>query len=143
MAVMDAAFDPEYGEAWTRRQIGDALTLQNTHYLLAGRDGEHPLDGEEALGFVLTRGTAGEEEVLLIAVKPEARRNGIGRALLARLLESARQRGTSRLCLEMRDGNPAKHLYASLGFIPVSRRPNYYRGALNGPIDAITYTCEI
>jgi ribosomal-protein-alanine N-acetyltransferase len=143
MDVMDAAFDPKFGEAWTRRQIGDALTLPNTHYLLAGPDGEHPRDGEKALGFVLTRGTAGEEEVLLIAVIPEARRKGIGRALLARLLDSARLRGTTRLCLEMREGNPAEHLYTVFGFEAVGRRPNYYRGARNGPLDAITYSCAI
>ena len=36
MAVMEAAFDPAFGEAWTRRQVGDARVLPNTHYLLAG-----------------------------------------------------------------------------------------------------------
>ena len=44
MAVMEAAFDPEYGEAWTRRQVGDALTFSNTYYLLAGADGSAPTE---------------------------------------------------------------------------------------------------
>ena len=43
---MEAAFDPAYGEAWTRRQVGDALVLPNTHYLLCGPDGAEPGDGE-------------------------------------------------------------------------------------------------
>lgn len=34
MAVMDAAFDPAYGEAWNRRQITDALVLPSTHALI-------------------------------------------------------------------------------------------------------------
>ncbi|MEO0057507.1 MAG: hypothetical protein RIT17_960, partial [Pseudomonadota bacterium] len=27
MAVMEAAFDPAYGEAWNRRQVADALSM--------------------------------------------------------------------------------------------------------------------
>jgi ribosomal-protein-alanine N-acetyltransferase len=142
MAVMEVAFDPAYGEAWTRRQVGDALTLPNTHYLLAGPDGEDPGDGD-ATGFLMSRGAAGEEELLLIAVSPEARRRGIGRALLQRFVKAARERGHLRLFLEMRDGNPAGHLYRDFGFEPVGRRRNYYRGARNGPIDAITYARSI
>lgn len=142
MAVMETAFDPAFGEAWTRRQVGDALTLPNTHYLLAGPDGEDPGDGDAA-GFLMSRGAAGEEELLLIAVSPDARRRGVGRALLQRFTNAARERGHLRLFLEMRDGNPAEHLYRDFGFEPVGRRRNYYRGARNGPIDAITYARSI
>ena len=30
-AVMTAAFDPAFGEAWTRRQVEDALLIGNCH----------------------------------------------------------------------------------------------------------------
>jgi len=139
MAVMQAAFDPAYGEAWSRRQVGDALVLPHTHYLLAGADGRAPRLDEPATGFVLSRGAAGEEELLLIAVHPEHRGKGIGRALIERFIDAARLRGTERLFLEMRDGNPAERLYRATGFEPVGRRRQYYRGARNGPLDAITY----
>src|SRR5690606_29254033 len=56
MAVMDTAFDPAFGEAWTRRQVGDALAMPGTHYLLAGAGGEAPAAGEPAAGFALSRG---------------------------------------------------------------------------------------
>jgi ribosomal-protein-alanine N-acetyltransferase len=139
MAVMKAAFDPAYGEAWNRRQVGDALTMPNTHYLLAGPDGLSPAPDDPAVGFLLSRGAAGEEELLLIAVHPEHRGNGIGTALIERFIDVARQRGTERLFLEMREGNPAERLYVALGFEPVGRRRQYYRSARNGPLDAITY----
>ena len=142
MAVMDAAFDPAFGEAWTRRQVGDSLLMPNTGYLLAGADGGEPAPGEPAAGFVLWRGAAGEEEVLLIAVHPDHRRKGIGRALLERFVAEARQRGTSRLFLEMREGNSAESLYLGFGFTAAGRRRKYYRSASNGPIDAITYVRE-
>ncbi len=142
MAVMEAAFDPAYGEAWTRRQIADALLLPGTHYLLIGADGAAPGEGEPAVGFALTRGAVDEEELLLIAVLPELRRRGIGNALLQRVISEARDRGATRLFLEMREGNPAESLYRRNGFAPVGRRRNYYRRVSSGALDAITFRLE-
>ena len=53
MAVMEAAFDPAFGEAWSRRQVSDALVMPNTHYLLAGADGAPAREDEPAAGFAL------------------------------------------------------------------------------------------
>ena len=139
MAVMETAFDPAYGEAWNRRQVSDALLLPNTHYLLAAADGGEPREGEAAAGFVMSRGAADEEELLLVAVRPEHRGRGIGHGLLQRFIADAEARGAVRQFLEMRDGNPADSLYRRVGFEPVGRRRNYYRGAAKGPLDAITY----
>jgi len=137
MAVMQAAFDPAYGEGWNRRQVSDALILPHTHYLLAF-DGE-PTEQAPATGFVMSRSAADEEELLLIAVHPDHRGRGIGSGLLQRFIETAHARGKTRLFLEMRDGNPAESLYRRAGFEPVGRRKNYYRGGAQGPLDAITY----
>jgi hypothetical protein len=73
MAVMQAAFDPAFGEAWNRRQVGDALALPGTHYILAGTDGGEPAEGVAAAGFALSRGALDEEELLLLAVDPAYR----------------------------------------------------------------------
>lgn len=139
MAVIEAAFDPAYGEAWNRRQVADALALPNTHYLLAGADGEQPGPGQPAAGFVMSRGAMDEEELLLIAVDPQHRGRGVGTVLLRRFIAAAEARGAARLFLEMREGNPADSLYRRAGFEPVGRRRNYYRAATRGPLDAITY----
>ena len=139
MAVMEAAFDPAYGEAWTRRQVGDALVLPNTYYLLCGPDGAEPGDGEDAAGFVLSRGAADEEELLLIAVHPAHRGRGLGSTLLMRFVAAAKSRGGRRLFLEMRDGNPAEALYRRHGFEQVGCRRAYYRRGSGDPIDAITF----
>jgi len=84
MAVMEAAFDPAFGEAWTRRQVSDALAMRGTHCLLAGPNGEEPEAAEPAAGFALSRAVLDEEELLLLAVRPEWRGRGVGGALLAR-----------------------------------------------------------
>ena len=139
MAVMQSAFDPAYGEAWSRRQVSDALVLPNTHYILAGTGGGEPAEGSRAVGFALSRGALDEEELLLIAVDPAYRGRGVGARLLQRYIEAAQARGRRRLFLEMREGNPADSLYRRAGFEPIGRRHNYYRSAARGPLDAITY----
>lgn len=139
MAVMEAAFDPAYGEAWTRPQVEDALILPNTHYLLAGPDARAPGEDGKAVGFVLSRGAADEEELLLLAVDPRHRGRGIGSALLTRFITEAGARGAARLFLEMREGNPAESLYRRHGFAIVGRRRAYYRRGTSAPLDAITF----
>jgi ribosomal-protein-alanine N-acetyltransferase len=147
MAVMDAAFDPAYGEAWNRRQVSDALILPSTHALVVDAQGAPLPDGPgpapAPAGFVLTRHVLDEEELLLIAVMPGARRRGVGAALIEHLFAAARARGVSRIFLEMRRGNPAIHLYRKLGFEPIGERRNYYRMANGERIDAITFARSI
>lgn len=143
MVVMDAAFDPTYGEAWNRRQIAEALALPSTHALVVDADGAlipaGPGNTSAPAGFVLTRHVLDEEELLLIAVVPEFRQRGIGSLLIDRLFAAARGRGIKRIYLEMRRGNPAIYLYRKLGFEPIGERRHYYRTANGDRIDAITF----
>lgn len=148
MAVMEAAFDPTYGEAWNRRQVADALAMPSTHALVVDGEGapfppEASVAPALAAGFVLTRHVLDEEELLLIAVSPGVRRRGVGTALIEQLFSAARARGTARVFLEMRRGNPAIHLYRKLGFEPIGERRNYYRMANGERIDAITFARSI
>lgn len=139
MGVMEAAFEPRYGEAWNRRQVEDALILGNCHYLLGNKAGEAPQPGEVVAGFSLSRMGYEEEELLLFAVSPAFRGQGAGAKLLARFASAAKLRGAKRLLLEMRDGNPAERLYRGFGFKPIGRRANYYNPRSGPRIDAITF----
>jgi len=143
MAVMQAAFDPAYGEAWTRRQVEDTLAMPGSHYLLADENGLPPAPGAAAAGFAMSRGAVDEEELLLIAVHPQYRGRGIGTAILERFVKEAASRGATRLFLEMRETNPAEVLYLQAGFEKVGRRRNYYRQGYDGPIDAITFAKRV
>lgn len=142
---MDEAFDPAYGEAWSKRQIADALDLPSTNGLVVDASG-NPIPSESvgenaplSAGFVLTRKAADEEELLLIAVIPQFRRQGLGESLIHKLFERAQQAGVRRVFLEMRRGNPAIHLYEKVGFKPIGERPNYYHLANGDRVDAITF----
>lgn len=139
MGVMAVAFPAEFGEAWNRRQVSDALLLAGTHHALIAPDGSSQPEAQvEAAGFYLSRGLFDEEELLLFAIAPSWRRCGLGHTLLAQFIENARQRGKKRLFLEMRRNNPAGILYAAHGFRPIGIRPRYYRTSNGDRIDAIT-----
>ena len=139
MAVMESAFDPQWGEAWNRRQVEDALLLPNTFVILST---DHNQTGTIS-GFLITRHAPGEEELLLIAVEPEYRRRGVAKELLSRLASDARTRGATRIFLEMRENNPARELYLRFGFEPIGRRKSYYLLASGSRMDAITYGLSI
>lgn len=151
MAIMADAFDPYWGEGWTRRQISDSLVMPGTFYRLIGADGSSPLAGPNpgsaqecpSAGFTLSRHIAGEEELLLIAVRPAYRGKGLGRKLIKYLEQDAGARTTKRLFLEMRSNNPAEMLYRSCGFQPIGRRKDYYRMEDGSHLDAITFAIEL
>jgi ribosomal-protein-alanine N-acetyltransferase len=143
MAVMQTAFDPLYGESWTRAQVDNTLVLGNCHYTLIGADGQAPSPGVAAAGFALSRAVMDEEELLLFAIAPPWRRRGLGAMLLTQVANAARARGIVRMFLEMRDGNPAETLYRNHQFTPVGRRPKYYRTTAGERIDAITFARDM
>lgn len=89
-------------------------------------------------GFALARVVADEAELLTLAVLPEARRQGVGRALLARFEQLAAARGAARGFLEVAEDNAAAcALYAAAGWSPVGRRPGYYRVPGRAPVAAL------
>jgi ribosomal-protein-alanine N-acetyltransferase len=78
------------------------------------------------LGWVAVRGDE-PADLTRIAVHPDARRRGLGRALLDEGFELARREGADRMLLEVAATNgPALRLYRSAGFVEISRRRGYY-----------------
>ena len=63
MTVMDQAFGDRFGEAWTRSQLAGILPMGGVSLMLARAS-----DGDDAVGFSLSRTVADESELLLIAV---------------------------------------------------------------------------
>lgn len=103
----------------------------------AGHSADHSADhsASRVVGYAILRNTAETAEVQRVGVVAELRRQGIGRGLLAELVDAARQRGCTEMLLEVAASNEAAlGLYRSLGFTELSRRPGYYDG---GTEDAI------
>jgi ribosomal-protein-alanine N-acetyltransferase len=137
-ALVTRAFDPEYREGWSERQLADVLAMPGAWMDLAiGREGG-------PLAFALCREVALEAELLLCAVDPRWRRQGLGLDLVDRARDLARSAGARRLFLEVRESNrAARSLYGAAGFSEVGRRRDYYRHASGGTSDAITLSIEL
>jgi tRNA threonylcarbamoyl adenosine modification protein TsaD/ribosomal-protein-alanine acetyltransferase len=96
------------------------------------------------MGFAGLMQIGVEGHVMNFAVRPDARRLGLGSALLSTLIETARERAIDRLTLEVRPSNDAAlSLYATAGFVEEGRRHGYYgdsgEDALvmwSGPLDS-------
>jgi ribosomal protein S18 acetylase RimI-like enzyme len=108
---------PDYlRESWEDAWADLAQTVRNGVGLLAEEDGR-------AVGFVFcVLGDTGRKtaHVTDIYVRPDSRNKGIGRALLAGILEPARAAGLEHASLEVLIRNSdARRLYERLGFTPM------------------------
>lgn len=119
MAALHAeAFPP--AEHWGPQAIELLLELPGHVAMLAARE-------EAPVGFVIGRVAADQAEILTLAVRPEARHAGIGRALMQALAAELAQRGATELFLEVAESNiAARALYARLGATQAGRRRAYY-----------------
>lgn len=129
--IMADAFDSRWGEAWTRNQVIGILAVPGVWLTIAELGGQ-------SVGFALTRGVLDEAELLLLAVKPDARRKGVGAALLRSVVGDCALRGINSLHLEVRDGNDAIKLYRNSGFTVIGERRDYYRGPNGQSYSALT-----
>jgi ribosomal-protein-alanine N-acetyltransferase len=118
-----------FDKPWSATEI--ARLLQNSAvFALIARDAK-------PCGFAMGWAAAGDAELLTAAVVPEARRRGVGAALVSAACAAALVRGAASMHLEVaRTNAAARALYAKLGFEEAGHRRGYYAGE-NGPVDAV------
>lgn len=136
MTIMADAFCPAFGEAWTRDQCLGVLGLPRVWVSIARVD-------DQPAGFALSRTVVDEAELLLLAVRPQYRRAGVGTALVHRTMAVAIATGALKLHLEVREGNLAHQLYNRVGFREVGRRRGYYRGVDGKMFDALSLSVQL
>jgi ribosomal protein S18 acetylase RimI-like enzyme len=76
--------------------------------------------------------------VAKLLVHPDARRRGIGRALMVALEEIALSAGRTLLTLDTVSESNAERLYKSLGYVVSGIIPRYARGALTPELESTT-----
>ena len=109
-----------FSDPWSEKSIASELENPLSVWLVA-------VDGGQLIGYVGSQTLLGETDMMNLAVAPEARRQGTGRALVLALVDALTEKGSHSLMLEVRVSNtPAQKLYESLGFSQVGRRPKYY-----------------
>lgn len=99
--------------------------------------------GEQLHGFIALTVAVDEADILMIAVDPSRRREGLAGALLTSALEALANRGVARVVLEVAaDNAAAEALYAGHGFNRIAKRSNYYARA-TGHMDALVMALDM
>lgn len=115
-ALEQACFSDPWPQSVLAQELENGLSL----WLAAKQGGE-------VLGYVGSQSVLDEADMMNLAVRETARRQGIAKALVCALCRKLSEKGVQSLTLEVRDSNePAIRLYEALGFTQVGKRPNYY-----------------
>jgi ribosomal-protein-alanine N-acetyltransferase len=110
------------GWSWTAPRVLRSMADPATNVIVAAQDGHLE-------GFGIMKYHDDEAHLLLLAVRANAGRRGIGAALVAWLEASARTAGIGQVYLEARLTNQgARSFYARLGYREIQTLPGYYRG---------------
>lgn len=105
---------------WSETALCDELTNENAHFLAA-------TVGEKVLGYIGVIEICGEGDITNVAVHPNFRRLNIGRLLLNKAENDARERGCTAVTLEVRVSNEAAiALYTSEGYKSQGIRKGFY-----------------
>lgn len=116
-----------FAAAWDRAALAELLASPGV-FAVAEED-----------GFILIRVVVDEAEILTLAVRPSARRAGLGARLVEAAVVRAAALGAERMFLEVAEGNAAaRALYARSGFVEMGRRRGYYSHADGRREDALT-----
>ena len=117
-----------FSSPWSRQALLDTLKQDNACYVTAVKD-------NQVAGYCGLYLTEDEGYINQVAVDPALQGCGIGRKMLAFLLQEAARRGMKACTLEVRKSNErALALYKSLGFTPEGERKGFYE---NPPEDAL------
>lgn len=109
-----------FSEPWSEDGLRAELGNETAQFLVAERDGR-------VAGYAGMHGMCGEGYIANIAVFPDFRGRGVGRALLRGLVACARKQQYEFITLEVRAANrPAISLYESEGFRVVGVRKGFY-----------------
>ena len=118
-------FSREEARAFWERDVMPRVVAGNRRVLVA-RTGRR-IVGTVQLDFATPPNQRHRAEILKLLVHPDARRQGIARALMVAAEEIARAESRTLLTLDTRTGDRAEPLYLSLGFVRVGVIPNYAR----------------
>lgn len=109
-----------FSDPWSKGLLKDSITCALDTWYVAEKDGK-------IQGYCVLRVIAGEGEIQRIAVHPEYRKQGMGRKMMEKMVQTAREKGVREMTLEVRSSNQAAIcLYESWGFQKEAVRKEYY-----------------
>jgi ribosomal-protein-alanine N-acetyltransferase len=117
-----------FSKPWTKKMLLEELS--NSAFVALGYFSEGALSGFVGFWIIID-----EAHIANVAVLPALRRRGIGKALVAALVEYAKNLNCTGLTLEVRRTNTAAvSLYEQTGFKTEGVRPLYYENSTDALI---------
>ena len=118
--------EPTGQRAWSEAEFSAMLCVSNSLSVTCNT------------GFAVGQIILDEAELFLIITKPENRKQGVGRRILATFEQRALQNNIRRIILEVAYSNvAARALYTSNGYQQIAVRKNYYTFPNGRHVDAI------
>ena len=118
----------DFDEFWTPSILKSELESDLSKYIVAKND-------EKIVGFAGVIILPDDVEITNIVTKKQERKKGIGKLLLDKLIEIAKQTEKDNISLEVNEKNiVAINLYKNVGFQEVGIRKKYYNGIDNAII---------
>jgi acetyltransferase len=117
--------------------VADAIA-HGTRLLIVACDVDGRLVGTAQLALETRPNGRHRAEVTKVMVRRDARRQGIGRALMRAAEAHALRLGRTTLVLDTRRGDPAERLYTSVGYRLAGVIPSYARSS-GGALDASAF----
>jgi len=109
-----------FSNPWSEKAISETMSRDYAIFLVAEREGE-------ICGYIGSYFAFDEGYITNVAVSPELRRLGIGKALVCSLNRLGEEMGLAFWTLEVRESNVAAiSLYEGIGFETVGKRPRFY-----------------
>lgn len=125
----------DFDNFWSYDIIKNELKAENSNYIVARFN-------QEIVGFAGIKVMVDEADVMNLVVKKEARNQGVGSLLLAKLIRLSKELHLTSITLEVMEENySAIHLYKKFGFEQIGIRKNYYQDK-NGLIMKVNLTSE-
>lgn len=120
--------EKHFADGWNKNMLVDAF--KSGRFFC-----ECAMDSDEVLGLVTYSIALDEADIEGVVTAKEHRRKGVAKLLVSRAEENLKAKGVKKVFLEVREGNiPARTLYESCGYAPVSVRKNYYPDGENAVV---------
>lgn len=124
-----------FSQPWSENSLSEELDNRTAHFLVAENE------TGTVMGYIGVFVVCESCYISNVAVFPDFRRSGVGKALLDAASETAKEFGAESVSLEVRPSNTAAiQLYISSGFEEVGLRKNFYRSPVE---DALILTKEL
>ncbi|WP_170790491.1 GNAT family N-acetyltransferase [Ruegeria lacuscaerulensis] len=130
-------FPPEQARAYWHDHVWPGVAVNTLDLFVARQDGR--ILGTVQMAPALMPNQPHRADVAKLLVHPDARRRGLGRALMIALEQRAAQIGRTMLVLDTRSSDPSRVLYQSLGFQIAGEIPNYCRNPFEDRLEPTTY----